>query len=173
MKGIIADCMEKLVIEKKGRNKWEQILEKSGLDKNIYFLPTQDIDDNMVIKVVGSVCTVLGKSLSEVANAFGIYWVNYYAPKIYYSYYGNAKTAKEFLLRMDEVHQQVTRRIANAHPPRFDYEQPDDDTLIMIYKSERNLLDFVIGLVKGVGKYFNEDLKITKIGENKIKIKFL
>ena len=172
MKGVIADCMEKLVIEKKGKNIWEKILEHAGLDKNTKFLATQDIDDKTVMRIVDSVCTVLNKPLEKTANAFGIYWVNYYATGIYRPYFGNSKTTKEFLMRMNEVHRQVTNNIENACPPEFEYEQPDEKTLIMTYRSKRNLMDFFIGLIKGVGKYFNEELIIARTGHNKIKIIF-
>ncbi len=73
---------------------------------------------------------------------------------------------------MDEVHRKVTLNIQNANPPRFDYEWKDEKTLIMTYKSKRNLIEFFIGLIKGVGKYFNEELEVRKLGGNRVEIKF-
>lgn len=172
MKGVIPDCMAKLVVEKKGKDIWEKILENAGLDKNTIFLANQDVDDATVMRVIDSLCTVLDKSLQDTANAFGIYWVNYYAARIYRTYFGKSETAKEFLLKMDEVHSAVTKNIKNACPPRFEYEQPDEKTVIMTYKSERGLMEFFIGLIKGAGKYFNEDLTVIPAGNNKVKIIF-
>ncbi len=172
MKGAIANCMAKLVIDKRGIDIWEKVLENAGLDKNTKFLVIQDIDDNTVMKVINSVCTVLNKSFQKTANAFGIYWMNYYAPKLYPIYFENPKTAKEFLLRMNEVHNQITKNIKNASPPSFEYEQPDEKTLIITYKSKRDLMIFFIALIQGVGKYFNENLTIIQTGKNKVKIIF-
>ncbi len=42
----------------------------------------------------------------------------------------------------------------------------------MTYKSKRGLIDFLVGLIKGVGKYFKENLEVTKLGNNKVKIVF-
>jgi len=172
MKGSIADCMSKMIIQLKGKEQWEKILETAGLPKTISFLASQDVDDAAVLKVVGAACKVLGKTTAEIADAFGLYWVRYYAPKIYSNYYKNITSPKEFLLNMDSVHKKVTETIPNAHPPRFTYEQPNENTLIMNYQSNRGLIDFLIGLIKGVGIYFNHPVQVTKLSENKVKVVF-
>lgn len=172
MKGVIPKCLADLVREKFGKDKWEAALEMSGLDKNTIFLATEDVDDVAVLKVVNSVCKVLNISLAQAADAFGDYWVNVFASKIYAPYYRDVNSAREFLLNMDKVHVNTTETIKNAHPPRFDYEWKDDNTLIMIYKSPRGLIDFLVGLVKGVGTYYREDLKVTKLGDDRVRIVF-
>jgi hypothetical protein len=42
----------------------------------------------------------------------------------------------------------------------------------MKYKSHRNLIDFLVGLIKGVGKFYKEDLKVTKLTNDKVEIVF-
>ena len=66
----------------------------------------------------------------------------------------------------------MTKNIPNASPPRFDYEWNDTNTLIMKYKSNRNLIDILVGLVKGVGNYFQEDLTVSKTGMDKVQVVF-
>ena len=97
MKGVIANCLGNLIKEKFGKDKWEEVLEQAGLSRITQFLSTQDIDDDAVIKVVESVCKVLGISLPQAADAFGEYWVNSFAPKIYSAHYRNKKSSKDFL----------------------------------------------------------------------------
>jgi hypothetical protein len=111
-------------------------------------------------------------SFTQVADAFGDYWVNEYSQRIYRVYYDGCKMAKEFLLKMDSVHVASTRNMPNAHPPRFEYEWKDDKTLIMHYKSPRGLIDFMVGLIKGVAKYYKEDLKITELDDKRVEIVF-
>jgi hypothetical protein len=172
MKGVIPDCLSKLVESKFGKDKWEDSLEAAGLPRNTSFPVTQDVPDADVIKVVESVCKVLNITLQQAADAFGDFWVNDYAPKIYKSYYRQANSAKEMLLNMDNVHKTVTQKIPNAHPPRFAYNWENDKTLVMTYKSDRGLIDFLVGLIKGVGKYYKEDLKVVKLGNDKVQIIF-
>lgn len=172
MKGVIPDCFGKLIVSKYGKDKWEQCLEGAGLKKNTPFLPTSDIPDADVLNVVQSACKVLNISLQEVADGFGDFWVNDYARKIYKAYFKKAGSAREFLLNMDNLHNEVTKNIPNAHPPRFTFDWANDKTLIMTYKSDRGMIDFLVGLVKGVGKFFNEDLQVKKVGNDKVQIIF-
>ena len=135
-------------------------------------LPSSDMDDQVVMSVIKSACDVLNLSLEQVADNFGDYWVNVYTQKIYRVHYLDCNTSKDFLLKMDYVHVMVTNNIPNARPPRFEYEWKDQKTLIMKYKSHRNLIDFLVGLIKGVGKFYKEDLKVTKLTNDKVEIVF-
>ncbi len=172
MKGVIAVCLADLVKEKFGKDKWEAALEDAGLKKTTFFLPSANIDDEAVMKVIGSVCKVLGITLLQAADAFGDYWVNTYAPKVYKAYFRGKNNARDFLLNMDAVHQTVTERIPDAKPPRFDYQWQGDKILIMTYKSKRGLIDFLVGLIKGVGRRFNEKLTVTRMSADKVKVIF-
>lgn len=172
MKGVIVKCLEELVLEKFGEEKWKEALEDAGLDRKSRFLATSDVDDDAVLNVVNSVCKVLNISLSQAADAFGDHWMNVYAPKIYAAHFRGFSSAKEFLLAMDQIHVTTTKNIPNARPPRFDYKWQDKNTLIMTYHSSRGLIDFFVGLVKGVGIHFGETLSVSKIGSDKVKIVF-
>ena len=172
MKGVIPNCLGKLIKSKYGDDQWELILDTAGFPKYTTFPISKDIPDESVIKVVESACKILNITLQQAADAFGDYWVNDYAPKIYHPYFDQSKTAKEFLLNMDDVHKSTTQDIANAHPPRFDYSWKDDKTLIMTYKSDRGLIEFLIGLIKGVGKYYNDELQVTQLANDKVQVVF-
>lgn len=173
MKAVIVNCMGELIKEKFGRDKWQQCLEGAGLNRNSYFLSTQDIEDRTVVSLIDSAGRVLNLSRTQIADAFGDYWVNVFAQKVYKVYFRGINSARDFLLKMDQVHDTVTQNIANAQPPRFEYHWKNDNTLIMKYKSHRGLIDFLAGLVKGVGRYFNERLNVTKAGPQDLEITFL
>lgn len=172
MKGAIVQCIGDLVKSNFGNDKWEMTLETAGMSKTSFFTPIQNVDDEKVMKIIGSVCKVANISSAQAADAFGDYWVNVYAPKLYGSYFKGANNSKELLLKMDDIHDKVTKNIPNALPPRFEYEWKNDKTLILKYKSKRGLIDILLGLVKGVGKYYKEDLKVTKISNDKLQVIF-
>jgi hypothetical protein len=173
MKGVIVTCLESLVKEQFSQQSWEDILKEADVEKHTLFNMTSNIDGKAVLEIIHATCKVLNLTLNEAADAFGDYWVNVYAPKVYSMYFRKAHSAKEMLLNMDKLHETVTSSIADAHPPRFDYEWKDEKTLIMHYKSHRGLIDFFVGLIKGVGKYYNEELKVAKQSETAIEIVFL
>ncbi|MFH1061829.1 MAG: heme NO-binding domain-containing protein [Candidatus Omnitrophota bacterium] len=172
MKGVIPKCLGELVEKKFGKDKWEAILKEAGLSEKTIFMAVENIDDADVLKVVGATCNQLNITLQQAADAFGEYWVCEFSPKMYAAYYKNKKSAKEMLLAMDEIHQKTTLNMKDAKPPRFEYEWKDDKTLIMHYKSARGMVDFLVGLIKGVGKYFKENLKVNKLSETQVEVIF-
>jgi hypothetical protein len=172
MKGVIATCLAGLVKEKFGREKWEDALVDAGLARHAIFSATDKIEDELVMSLIASVCKVLNITDLQAADAFGDYWVNTYAPRLYGAYFKEVTSAKQLLLGMDKIHETVTSTIPNAHPPRFHYEWRNEHTLIMTYQSKRGLIDFLVGLIRGVGRYFNEDLKVQRRGKTDVEVIF-
>ena len=172
MKGTIAICLQDLVKTKFGKDNWETILVKSGLPKDLLIYAHHDIEDKVIMKVINNTCEVLDITLEQAADAFGEYWMNDYAPKKYFAFFSGKKTAREFLLNMDKLHIKLTDKIENAKPPKFTYKEIDKNTIIMTYISSRNLEPIWIGLIKGVGKYFKENLNIEKLSKSSVKITF-
>lgn len=172
MKGIIAICLKRLIKKEYGLDKWYDILEGAGFDKYALIKASDNLDDTKFMDIIKSTCEVLDITLEQAADAFGEYWVNEYAPEVYAVYYRGMKTAKDFILNMNKVHKSVVANLEDARPPSFEYEWKDDKTLQINYKSDRNLAVIMIGLLKGVGTYFNEDLKIQMLSEHKVQVIF-
>lgn len=172
MKGVICKCINELIVKNFGQDKWEKILEKTGFPKDQVFLMDENVDDKKFMELVQNICDVLGITPQQVADAFGEYWVCEFAPRLFKVYYEGVNSAKEFILKMDEVHRQATANMLDARPPRFTYEWKDEKTLLMGYQSHRGLIDVMIGLLKGIRKYFKEDFKITKLSDKEVEIKF-
>jgi len=172
MKGVIFACLKELVVGDFGQDKWEGALEGAGLPKDTDYMPIADVDDAIVLNVVGQTCTELGITQQQAADAFGRHWAGSYAPKMYGAYYNGIRSAKEFLLKLDDIHVATTRTIPNARPPRFKYEDVDENTLIMEYQSSRGLMPFFTGLVRGLAEHYGERADISSVGMNKVKIVF-
>lgn len=172
MKGAIAMCLKSLVTEKYGQTKWKETLTHAGITREPLMTLLTDMDDAMVLNLVQSACKVLNKTNQQISDEFGEFWVNNYVPKYYSRYVTGIKNSKEMLSAMDSVHVRVTQNIQNSRPPRFEYKWVNDKTLIMTYKSERNLMELFIGLIKAVGKHFNEKLLIKKLNNKEVEIIF-
>jgi hypothetical protein len=172
MKGVILSCLASMVKDKFGEEKWALAMQDAGLARTAIFLAHEDVADAQAVRILGSVCKVLDIDLQQAGDAFGDYWVNTFTPNIYPAYYLGVTNAREFLLKMDKVHIMTTQSIPNAHPPRFDYNWKDDRTLIMTYRSERGLMDLFVGLIKGVGKRYGENLAIQVLDKSRVEIVF-
>ncbi len=172
MKGTIVIALQDLVKNKFGQENWTDILKKSNLPEDNVFYSHYDIDDKIVMTLLQNTCEVLNMTLEQTAEVYGNYWMNEYAPKKYFAFFVRKKTAKEFLLEMNRLHSKITNKIKNARPPKFEFEELEDNKIIMSYYSARNLELIWIGLIKGVGTYFNEDIKIKKLGRSKVELTF-
>jgi hypothetical protein len=65
----------------------------------------------------------------------------------------------------------MTKSIRFARPPRFRYEWMGDKFLIMHYDSFRGLVALLPALIRGVGKYYKENLTVTVVG-NAVHVQF-
>lgn len=173
MKGAIAICLKETIVSKFGQSKWNEIMTASDVNPNMVVLVTVDIDDSVILRVVQECCKLLNQTLEQIADYFGDYWMTTYAAKMYKPYYGSTSNAKDFFLKLDSIHEKVTHTIVNAKPPRFECKLKDEKTLILTYISSRGLIDFVVGLAKGVGKYFNQKLLVQKISSTQVEVIFL
>ncbi len=172
MKGCIVDAIRDLVVEHFGQEKWYDILDGAGLPVGKTFSVGENIPDETVLAILNSMSRHLNMTPEELADAFGEYWVTVYTRKVYKPYYRGITNAREFLLKMDEIHRRVTTNIPEARPPRFSYQWEGPNTLIMTYKSHRGLMGIFLGALKGVGKLFNTPLEIEVLDGNRVRITF-
>ncbi len=172
MKGVIVKCLQDLVETKFGKEKWQEIRKEAGVPMGTLILVSSDMPDAQALEILAAAERVLGISSVEAADAFGEHWMMVYAPKIYGAVFRNTTGARDFLLKMNDLHKVVVERFENATPPRFDYAWEDDDTLVMTYHSKRGLMDIFAGLAKGVGLYFKEPLTVTRLGSDWLRIHF-
>jgi Haem-NO-binding len=174
VKATITNCLAELVETRFGKDKWSAILSDSGLHAraSAFRLPTSDIPEDQIGRLLASTCKVLGINFQQAADAFGEYWCCTYAPRIYGVIVKRFKTAREMIVGLDQVHVMMTATIPNSRPPRFEYRWESDNTLNVTYNSQRNMIDIYIGLVKGVGMYFKEKLVVTKLSSQHVKIVF-
>ncbi len=172
MKGIIVKCLEELVVTKFGKENWQKSLEGAGFSKTKMFFTLSNVPDAEVMKVVESVCKTLDLSLEQAADAFGEYWVTTYSQEIYGQYYRNNTSVKEFMLDLNSIHVTITKNLENAQPPQFGFDWTNDTTLVVNYTSHRNLIDFAIGLARGLGVFYNERLQVTKLSQSQFQIIF-
>ncbi len=171
MKGTIVKCLEELVRKDFGDDKWSAVMERSGIEAGRVFSTMEDVSDETVLAMIGATAEVLGITPQVAMDAFGMHWSKTYAPKVYGVFFEKAKSAREFLLSLDGVHDTVTRRMENARPPRFVYDDQDPSKLTMRYESPRGLVALMPGLVKGVGALYGEEVDVSLVG-NEVRIHF-
>jgi hypothetical protein len=165
MKGSIVKCMEEMVTEKFGAQKWDESMDRAGIPaERRNFTVLSDVKDADVHAIMKGISQTTSLNMPQVMDAFGEYWSTVFAPRVYAAYFSSAKSARELLLNLDHIHETVTKSIKFAHPPRFTYEWKGDKRLIMHYNSRRGMVALMPGLVRGVGKHFKEKLSVRVEG---------
>jgi hypothetical protein len=172
MKGVIIICLKELVVKNGGKTLWSYIMNNCNLNENTPIYANENIEDEVALKLIVESAKVFNLTIAEFADVYGIYWVNDYAARIYKAYFIGIYDAKSFLLNMNEVHKLVVKKNPDSKPPNFTFEWKSENVLLINYLSDRGLIDIAVGLVKGVGKYFNETLKVKKLNNSFIEVIF-
>ena len=171
MKGCIVNCLKESIISTYGKDKWEGVV--IGINLPSIIIDTVNIDDSLFIEALNNAQSMLNISWDHLFDIFAEHWIFSYAHKIGFAYFLNKhKSAKEALFEMDRVHKVVTINMLGSKPPSFRCVWLDNNTLLMDYFSERDLIDMSIALIKAMGKYYNDHLNIKKIDRNRLEIKF-
>ena len=162
MKGIINKGIQDLVEERFGREAWEQILERAGCNE-LFFTLGRDYPYESTLSLVTAVSEFSGMPVEQVMEEYGRYIVPRTLKENYPTYFALCgDSARNFLLNMDRVHDNVTRSMPGANPPRFDFDELPDGRILMHYRSERKLCPVLKGLIKGVGDCFGQELEVKE-----------
>ena len=101
-------------------------------------------------------------SVGEVLTAFGEWWVIKTTQEKYPGLMeSGGDNLKEFLLNLPEFHNRVMLIYPKLTPPEFKVSDVTENGLNLHYFSKREgLQEFVRGLLQGLGKMFNTEIKI-------------
>jgi len=161
MKGVLPKLMQEYIKEKMGDNVYRRMQEEMG---NPVFLPTGSYPDK-VLHQMAKIASGLGsQSPREIMLGLGVYTVPHFY-KMYRRYF-SAKSLKEFYLKMNDIHAQLTKDHPGIKPPKFTYEDKGD-VLFMNYRSSRGLFDYFEGILKSAANFMDEkvDIKVKPLDD--------
>lgn len=169
MHGTIHYCFEETIIQKYGKEKWQECLKSCNLPPNYSFIAQlkEDIDEKQTIDFIFKSAEILEISLQQLFDDFAIHWCTEYAPKLYLGFYIGCNTTKDMILKLDKIHKMFGKIRETTLPPRFEYKELAPNKYEVTYISQRKLFDLYISLVKGLDMYFNNQTHIEKLSENK------
>ena len=144
--------------------------EKYGLKPDHIFSPLQDVDDKMAVGMVEFIGQKVGKNSEQIWEIMGQENIRTFAE--FYPGFFRHENAYHFLKSMNDVHAIVMKRIKGATPPVLDMTPVDSNTAELVYRSKRQMDNYLKGLLKGVFEHFNEkvDVKLTSKNGSEIKI---
>lgn len=161
MYGIVNKAIQDLVIANFGEEKWEAILERSGIEED-FFISSEAYDDDITFKLAIAVSEEMNMTLKDVLIAFGEWWVMKTTKEKYSGLLeSGGSTLKEFLEHLPMFHNRVMLVYPKLTPPEFKVSEVSEKSLNLHYFSKREgLQEFVRGLIQGLGKMFNTPTEI-------------
>lgn len=168
MYGIVNKSIQDLVVTKFGQQKWEEVLERSGIEED-FFISSEPYDDAITYNLARAISEETSMSLSDVFVAFGEWWVIKTTKEKYGGMLeSGGATLKEFLENLPLFHNRVMLIYPKLTPPEFKISNVTNTSLQLHYFSKRDgLQDFVKGLIQGLSIMFKSPVKIEIIASRK------
>jgi hypothetical protein len=163
MYGLVNKAIQDMVIKSHGEDAWNGIRKEAGLDDE-RLVSLKNYPDSLTFRLVGAACHQLGAEANDILESFGEYWVLYTAEEGYGDMLDfTGSTLPEFLNNLDLLHLRVKNLMPELRPPAFSCENETENSVDLIYESSRDGLSaMVIGLLTGLGKRFDKDLKVEQ-----------
>lgn len=164
MYGLVNRAVEQMVRERFGAERWHAIQARAGLEDE-GFLALRTYPDDVTYRLVVAASEELGLPAPAVLEAFGEYWVQATAQASYGDLMRlSGRTLPEFLQNLDQMHSRLALTFKQMQPPSFRCSDVTPESLVLHYHSERaGLLPFVVGLVKGLGTYFETPVRVEVV----------
>jgi hypothetical protein len=164
MYGIVNKAIADLVISNFGKEKWEAVKNRSGVEID-FFISNEPYDDEVTFKLAIAASEELDVPLSQVLQLFGEWWIL----KTGRDKYGGLMEAggqslKEFLVNLPVFHSRIMLIYPKLTPPEFKTSHIEERSIHIHYFSKRTgLQEFVRGLLAGLGKMYVTETNIELI----------
>lgn len=161
MYGLVNKAVENFVIQKFGVETWEKVLEKSGIDAEL-FLSQKCYPDEWTYKLIGAASEILALPADAILEAFGEFWIQFTEQEGYgHLLMASGRNLPEFLKRLDDMHAHLSLTYEGAKMPSFKCTEIGPNDLEVDYYSERPGLGPMIGgLLKGLGTLFGNSVEV-------------
>ena len=159
MKGVVFNIFSDLVTDTFGWEVWDQLIESTQPASDAIYTSAEVYPDEELVAYVTALSNITGTEAPDLIRAFGKYMMHKF--KGIHPEFLDGQTAKSFLASVhDVIHVEVKKLHPDSLLPTFEYEDTGENSLTMIYSSERKLCHLAEGLVQGVSEVFGQPISI-------------
>ncbi|MFL0252182.1 heme NO-binding domain-containing protein [Clostridium neuense] len=146
-------------------------LEECALGRDKIFSPMEDVQDNVVYKLIETIAGKVNKDKKQIWESVGEDNINAFFES--FPAFFEHENLFSFLKSMFDVHVVMTKKFPGAKPPLITIKPISKREAVFLYKSKRGMFDYLQGMLKGSAKFFNEEIKcdILEQGDDFVKIK--
>jgi len=136
-------------------------LEDTGFQRDAIFSPLVDLEEGRVKKLFEEIAKNANLKIDELWRKIGVDNIITFSEA--YPAFFKHKNAFHFLSSMNDIHQIVIKRFSGAKPPILDMIPIKGNVATFTYRSKRAMFPYFLGLMEGVRKHFDEDIKIVEL----------
>lgn len=165
MKGTVVGTWVRTLSRQYGSEKIHEKMAAAGMDPERPISPLEDIEDEKVYCLIDEVSKTFSIEKNQLWKEIGEDNI-----AAFYEGYGGffrKSNMFQFLCSMNDVHQVVRKRIAGSNPPLLDMVVQGKNEVHLLYKSERGMFSYLLGLLEGTKKHFEEDVRIEEISRDR------
>ncbi len=162
MKGMVFTEFLEMVEDQFGWEIAEDIVEESNLPSGGAYTAVGTYDYQEMVAMVVTLSKKTEVAIPDLLKAYGKHLFGRFN-SLYGNFFEGVDGTFQFLSTIDQyIHVEVRKLYPEAELPKFEYEHPNDHTLIMIYSSKRPFADFAEGLLIGCIDHFGESVTIER-----------
>lgn len=137
----------------------------AGWGENKIFSPIENVEDDKVNKYIKYISDNKNITTKELWRKIGQDNIISFS-KDYPAFFKH-DSAYSFLKSMYDVHVVMTKKFIGAKPPILTMTPISRREAIFTYNSSRGMFEYFLGMLEGVGNYFNEKIQVEEISKTK------
>ena len=137
----------------------------AGWGEHKIFSPIENVEDDKVNKYIKYISDNKNITTKELWRKIGQDNIISFS-KDYPAFFKH-ENAYSFLKSMYDVHVVMTKKFIGAKPPILTITPISRREAIFTYNSSRGMFEYFLGMLEGVGNYFNEKIQVEEISKTK------
>ena len=175
MKGMVFTEFLELVDTTFSLETSERLIEMSQLPSDGVYTSVGTYDAREMAMLVTNLSTLTGVPVSDLLKSFGRHLFQRFTAT-FPEFFEGMRSSLDFLPRVEDyVHLEVRKLYPDAELPSFSCDVAQPGSMVMIYRSTRNLPDLAEGLILACIEHFGESLVVRRedSGENVSETRFV
>ncbi len=162
MKGMVFTEFLEMVEDVFSPDVADTILTNADLPSGGVYTAVGTYDHDEMVTLVKNLSAETNTPVPDLLRAFGKHLFGRFA-STHPQFFDGKQNAFSFLAGVEDyIHVEVRKLYPDAQLPSFEYEHPNDDTLLMTYRSVRPFADLAEGLIQGCFAHFGEEVGIER-----------
>ncbi|MFP8956536.1 heme NO-binding domain-containing protein [Natrialbaceae archaeon A-CW3] len=160
MHGLVHQTLKAYVVEKTDEASWAVVLERAGIDPQLY-LPVSHYPDDEIPKLLETVAQLSGHERAAVERDFG----RTLGPALLQTFRAHWRNDWEFtelLGHLESVTDEIRSKATDTEPPVVTCTRADDG-LRVTYRSSRGYPAMAHGVLEGLAREFDVDVTVTRL----------